>query len=54
LAAAFSVLVGCAGGDCPKAEVVTDGTDVNAKATEAVINARGIDTCNVPPESVAK
>jgi len=52
--AAFAVLAGWAGGDCPKAEVVKDGTDVNAKATEAVINARGIDTCIVPPEAVAK
>jgi hypothetical protein len=30
--------------DCPEAEVVKNGTDVNANATETLINARDIDT----------
>jgi hypothetical protein len=51
---AFSVAAGCAGGGCPKTGEVTAGTDVNANATAPVINARGIDTCDVPPEAVVK
>ena len=39
-----TVLFGWAAGDCPEAEVVKNVTDVNANATEALMNARGIDT----------
>ena len=39
-----TVLVGWAAGDCPEAEVGKNVTDVNANATEALMNARGIDT----------
>ena len=41
---AATVLSGGAAGDCPEAEVVRNITDVNANATEALMNARGIDT----------
>jgi hypothetical protein len=39
-----TVLFGRAAGDCPEAEVVKNVADVNANATEALVNARGIDT----------
>ena len=39
-----TVLFGRAAGDCPEAEVGKNVTDVNANATEALMNARGIDT----------
>ena len=39
-----TVVFGGGSGDCPEAEVVKNGTDVNANATEALINAREIDT----------
>jgi hypothetical protein len=38
------VLLGGESGDCPEAEVVKNVTDVNTNATEALMNARGIDT----------
>ncbi len=40
--------------DCPEAEVVKNVTDVNANATEALMNARRIDTLNLPPEPIPK
>ena len=39
-----TVLFGRGAGDCPEADVGKSVTDVNANATEAVMNARGIDT----------
>jgi hypothetical protein len=39
-----TVLLGRESVDCPEAEVVKNVTDVNANATEALMNARGIDT----------
>jgi hypothetical protein len=39
-----TVLFGRAAGGCPQAEVVKNVADVNANATEALLNARGIDT----------
>jgi hypothetical protein len=39
-----TVLFGRAAGGCPEAEVVKNVADVNANATEALLNARGIDT----------
>ena len=39
-----TVLFGGVSEDCPEAEVVKNGIDVNANATEALINARDIDT----------
>jgi hypothetical protein len=39
-----TALFGGGSGDCPEAEVVKNGTDVKANATEALINARDIDT----------
>jgi hypothetical protein len=39
-----TVLFGRSAGDCPEAEVVKNVTDVNANATEILMNARGIDT----------
>ena len=41
---AATVLFGGAAGACPEAEVVKNVADVNANATEALLNARGIDT----------
>jgi hypothetical protein len=45
-----TVLLGRAAGDCPEAEAVRNGTDVSVNATEALMNARGID--NRPPGAV--
>ena len=39
-----AVLFGGGAGDCPEAEVGKNATDINANATEALVNARGIDT----------
>jgi len=39
-----TALFGGGSEDCPEAEVVKNGTDVKANATEALINARDIDT----------
>ena len=47
-----AVLSGGAAGDCPEADVVRNVTDVNANASEALMNARGIDTRNLPPEAI--
>jgi hypothetical protein len=40
-------VAGGGAGDCPDAEVGKSATEVNANATEALANARGIDTCHV-------
>jgi hypothetical protein len=37
---------------CPEAEVGKNVTDVNAEATAALMNARGTDTVNLPPEAI--
>jgi len=39
-----TALFGRAAGDCPKAEGARNVADVNANASEALTNARGIDT----------
>jgi len=39
-----AVLLAGVGGDCPEAEGAKNVADVNANATEALANARGIDT----------
>ena len=44
----FSVLFGWVAGDCPKAEVVNNVTDVNANAIESLMYARGIDMLTPP------
>jgi len=41
------VVLGGVAGDCPEADAGKNATDTNANATEALANARGIDTCNV-------
>jgi hypothetical protein len=43
-----TVLFGRAIADCPEAEVVKNGTNVNANATEALMNAQSIDTIISP------
>jgi len=44
LAESAPPLFGGAAGACPEAEVVKNVADVNANASEALMNARGIDT----------
>ena len=39
-----AALFGGAAGDCPEAEPVETATDISTNATEALMNARGIDT----------
>jgi hypothetical protein len=43
-----------AAGDWPETEVVKNVIDVNARATEVLMHARGIDTSDVPPEAIQK
>ena len=40
-------------GDCPAADAVTNATDVNASATDAMKDGRGIDTLDLHPDALS-
>ena len=48
---AATVLIGCAAGDCPEAEVVKNVADVNANAAETLMSTPGLDTWESPSRS---
>jgi hypothetical protein len=40
-------------GACPEADAVTNATDANATASDALMNVRGIDTLDLHPDALS-